>query len=199
MNLCTKYIAYPWRTLGFQNALPLWRNQRHLVVTVVMCVPHRVYRVARAIFCRTFHHDDKISPARWGCGLHALPLSLYLPSPEKLWCTLQLIHSPYFSSTPICTLWCTLLVIMLVATAMRGRRWTIRRHCAIKKKKKIACFKEFANQIWFQSYKSAIIKKKKLGNKLTNVDCWIVHLFKRSNISKKFDAKSLKYMYVKDW
>jgi hypothetical protein len=35
------------------------------------------------------------------------PLSLYLPSRAKLWGTLQLrgqIHSPYFSSTPTCTL-----------------------------------------------------------------------------------------------
>ncbi len=33
--------------------------------------------------------------------------SLYLPSQAKLWCTLQLrgqTHSPYFSSTPLCTL-----------------------------------------------------------------------------------------------
>jgi hypothetical protein len=40
-------------------------------------------------------------------GMHAHPLSLYLPSRTKLWCTLQRrgrIHSPYFYSTPICTL-----------------------------------------------------------------------------------------------
>ncbi len=43
-----------------------------------------------------------------GCALHALHLSLHLPSQAKLWRTLQLrgqIHSPYFSSAPICTLW----------------------------------------------------------------------------------------------
>jgi hypothetical protein len=37
-----------------------------------------------------------------GGGRHALPLSLYLPSIAKLWCTPQLrgqIHSSYFSST----------------------------------------------------------------------------------------------------
>ncbi len=56
---------------------------------------------------RTFHRDGKISPA-WcgrGGGVHALPLSLCLPSRAKLWCTLQLrgqIRSPYF--TRICTL-----------------------------------------------------------------------------------------------
>jgi hypothetical protein len=53
-----------------------------------------------------------------GWGMHALPLSLYLPqstqsgnlpSCTKLWCSLQLrgqIHSSYFYSTPICTLCC---------------------------------------------------------------------------------------------
>ncbi len=43
--------------------------------------------------------------------VHAHPLSLYLPSCTKLQCTLQLrgqIHSPYFISTHICTLWITL-------------------------------------------------------------------------------------------
>jgi hypothetical protein len=44
-------------------------------------------------------------------GVHALPLSLCLPSRAKLWCALWLrgqIHSPYFSSTPTCTLCCIL-------------------------------------------------------------------------------------------
>jgi len=39
--------------------------------------------------------------------VHDLPLSLYLPSRTKLLFTLQLrgqIHTPYFFSTPICTL-----------------------------------------------------------------------------------------------
>ncbi len=54
--------------------------------------------------------DGKICPAwwGWGCTLHTLPLSLYLPSRTKLWCAPLLrrqIHSPYFYSTPICTLW----------------------------------------------------------------------------------------------
>jgi hypothetical protein len=43
-----------------------------------------------------------------GGRLHAFPLSLYLPSQAKLWCTLQRrgqIHSSYFCSTLICTLW----------------------------------------------------------------------------------------------
>ncbi len=67
------------------------------------------HRVAIATFWRTFHHDgiiSSVSTAWWGWGVHALPLSLYLPSLTKLWCTLELrgpIHSPYFSSTPICT------------------------------------------------------------------------------------------------
>ncbi len=61
-------------------------------------------------FLRSFHHDGKNSPGWWGWGVHALPLSLYLPSRTKLWCTLQLRGlitppPPHFSSTPICTLW----------------------------------------------------------------------------------------------
>ncbi len=69
---------------------------------------HRVHRVATATFWRTFHHDGKISPGWWGWEVHAHPLSLYLPLCSKLWCTLQLrgqIHSHYFYSTSICTLW----------------------------------------------------------------------------------------------
>jgi hypothetical protein len=51
----------------------------------------------------SFHHDRKISPAWWRGGGTRRPLSLYLPSRTKLWCTLQLkrqIYFPYFYSTP---------------------------------------------------------------------------------------------------
>ncbi len=51
---------------------------------------------------------EKLSQAGEGAGVHAHPLLLYLLSRTKFWCTLQLrgqIHSPYFYSTPICTLW----------------------------------------------------------------------------------------------
>ncbi len=47
----------------------------------------RVHRVATAAFWRTFNHEGKISPGWWGWGVHAHPLSLHLPSPEKLQCT----------------------------------------------------------------------------------------------------------------
>jgi hypothetical protein len=53
-------------------------------------VQNRVHRVATAAFWRTFHHEGKISPGWWGCGVHAHPLSLHLPSPVKLQCTVQL-------------------------------------------------------------------------------------------------------------
>ncbi len=49
---------------------------------------------------------EKLSQPGEG-GVHAHPLSLYLPSRTELWCTLQLrgqIHFPYFYSTPLCTL-----------------------------------------------------------------------------------------------
>jgi hypothetical protein len=55
------------------------------------CVPeHRVHRVATAAFWFTFHHEGKIRPGWCGWGVHAHPLSLYLPSPVELQCTLQL-------------------------------------------------------------------------------------------------------------
>jgi hypothetical protein len=53
-----------------------------------------------------------ISSAWWRWGEHTHPLSVYLPSRTKLWCTLQLkgqIHSPNFHSIPIFTLWSALL------------------------------------------------------------------------------------------
>ncbi len=64
---------------------------------------HRVHRVATDTFWRAFHHDGKISPGWYGCGMHAHPLSLYLPSGTELWCMLQLrgqIHSPLFLFYP---------------------------------------------------------------------------------------------------
>ncbi len=45
---------------------------------------HRVHRVESAALWRTFHHDGKIFPGWWGGGLHAHPLSLYLPSRSML-------------------------------------------------------------------------------------------------------------------
>jgi hypothetical protein len=78
----------------------------HLLGTST-CVDHRV---AMATFWRTFHHHDKNQPSlvRVLGGACPPPFTL-LPSQAKLWCTLQLrgqIYSPYFSSIPICTLWC---------------------------------------------------------------------------------------------
>ncbi len=51
---------------------------------------HRVQRVVTAAFWRTFHLEGKISPGWWGWGVHVHPLSLHLPSPVKLQCSLQL-------------------------------------------------------------------------------------------------------------
>ncbi len=45
--------------------------------------PRSTNRVAMADFWRTFHHEGKISPGWWGWGVHAHPLSLYLPSPVQ--------------------------------------------------------------------------------------------------------------------
>ncbi len=68
---------------------------------------HRVHRVATAAFWRTFSDEGKFCPGWWGWGVHAHPLSLHLPSPLKLECTLELsgqIHWPCFISTNMCTL-----------------------------------------------------------------------------------------------
>ncbi len=62
---------------------------------------HRERRVVTSAFWRTFSHEGKISLGWWGWGVHAHPLSLHLPSPVKLQCTLQLsgkIHWPCFIS-----------------------------------------------------------------------------------------------------
>ncbi len=55
-----------------------------------LCPHHRVHRVAIAAFWRTFSHEGKISAGWWGWGVHSHPLSLHLPSPVKMQCTLQL-------------------------------------------------------------------------------------------------------------
>ncbi len=51
---------------------------------------HRVHRVVTTAFWHTFGHEGKIGLGWWGWGMHAHPLSLHLPSPVKLQCTLQL-------------------------------------------------------------------------------------------------------------
>jgi hypothetical protein len=70
--------------------------------------PQSTHRVVLSTFWRAFHHDGKINPGWCGWGVHAHPLLLYLKSRTKLQCMLQLsrqIHSTYFYSTSICTLW----------------------------------------------------------------------------------------------
>ncbi len=57
---------------------------------------HRVHRVAMATLQRTFHHSP----------FHSTVSTI--PSRAKVRCTVQLsgqMHSPYFYSTPIFTLW----------------------------------------------------------------------------------------------
>jgi hypothetical protein len=49
---------------------------------------HIVHRVVTSAFWRTFNHEGKIRPGWWGWRVHAHPLSLHLPSPVKLQCTL---------------------------------------------------------------------------------------------------------------
>ncbi len=49
----------------------------------------RLHRVATAAFWRTFSDEGKIIPGWWGWGVHAHPLSLHLPSPVKLQCSVR--------------------------------------------------------------------------------------------------------------
>jgi hypothetical protein len=86
-------IRVGWLLFQINSSLTLYSKGVH----------HRVHtRVAMVDFWRTFHHG-KISPGWWGWGVHAHPLSLYLPSRTKLQCTLQLrgqIYTPLITSLP---------------------------------------------------------------------------------------------------
>ncbi len=97
----------------------------------------------------------KLAQAGEGGGVHAHPLSLHLPSSVKLQCTLQLsgqihqpcfissknmysvgqIQSPYFSSTPVCTL-CTQRgdgeYLDVIFHILLGTRTAIRRLCCVR-------------------------------------------------------------------
>jgi hypothetical protein len=80
------------------NSFTLYGRNRHQSICTVwelrllftIAPQSTVHRVVTAAFWRTFHHEGRISPGWWGWGLHAHPLSLHLPSPVKLQCTLQL-------------------------------------------------------------------------------------------------------------
>jgi hypothetical protein len=66
--------------------------------------------VATANFCRTFHHDGKLILGWWRGGV-ARPPSPFIISTTTYKVVMDApderagIHFPYFSSTPICTLW----------------------------------------------------------------------------------------------
>ncbi len=102
---CVLYNRRIWTHHAFDSILHEKNNQTWKVgeqCTRKLRVgwrPQSTHRVEMAAFWRTFHHDGKISPGCWGWGVHAHPLSLYLPSRTKLQCTLQLrgqIHTSYF-------------------------------------------------------------------------------------------------------
>ncbi len=99
-KLCTLIVdCYVWYWAGPNKQCGCVRGWRW---------PQSTHRVAIADFWHTFHHDGKISPGWRGWGYTPTPLSLCLPSSTKLLWMLQLrgqIHSPYFISTPTCTLW----------------------------------------------------------------------------------------------
>ncbi len=98
-------------------------NVKMVPCGLIKVAPQSTHRVVTAAFWRIFHHDGKIIPGWWGWWrIHALPLSLYLPSRERFWRTLQLrgqIHSPSFLSSRICTM-CGVHSTFMVNSAQPG-------------------------------------------------------------------------------
>jgi hypothetical protein len=77
---------------------------RYLFLFISWYFPQSTHGVAIATFLSGW---TKLPPGGRGGGVQAHTLSLYLPSRTRLWCELRVrgqIHSPYFYSTPICTL-----------------------------------------------------------------------------------------------
>jgi hypothetical protein len=71
-----------------KNHAHLITSQRSFLALALVKNPSFLF-VTRPKKGRTFSHEGKISPGWWE-GVHAHPLSLHLPSPIKLQCTLQL-------------------------------------------------------------------------------------------------------------
>ncbi len=86
---------------------------------------HRVHRVVTAAFWRIFSHEGKIGPGWWGWGLHAHPLSLLLPSPVKLQCTLQLSGQ---TQNPVSS-----LVKYVLCGFRYTTLWTVRHQCRLQR------------------------------------------------------------------
>ncbi len=111
-NTCTqRYIRVTtqhWYSSYMILGALLCLNLSIYACIIRLCTYHRLHGVAMATFWRTFHHDGKISP---GCsedaGARPPPFILSTITSSGVrsnYIRLQ-IHSPYFSSTPICTLW----------------------------------------------------------------------------------------------
>ncbi len=82
--------VHQYESLTSQMLKLFVRSRGSALRQMYQILPQSTHRVEIATFWRIFRHDGKIRPAWWSWGVHALPLSLYLPSPEKWWCTLQL-------------------------------------------------------------------------------------------------------------
>ncbi len=77
----------------FTSRIPLFDPSCTVLKTSKSTLIHRregTKRLAMSTFWRTFHHDSKLSPAWSGCGIHALPLSLYLLTLAMLWSVLRI-------------------------------------------------------------------------------------------------------------
>ncbi len=77
----TKLGEGPWCISQKLKVVESQPNTASCIISTVMDGPHhRVHWVATATVWHTFYHDGKISPRRWGWGVHAHSLLLYLPS-----------------------------------------------------------------------------------------------------------------------
>ncbi len=101
-------------------------------------LPQSIHRVATATFWRAFRHDNKISPAWWAGACTPSPFhSIYHHQQScgvrSSW-EGRYMYSPYFSCTPICTLWTLLYVILCPFFCLLSAHiiffYTCLRHCA---------------------------------------------------------------------
>jgi hypothetical protein len=87
-------------------AVEEWPSRRDF--TVIAGLLHRVHRVATATFWRTFQHDGKLTQAGEGGGCTPTPFHYIYHHVQRVVVYAPAMRAdtlPYFSSTPICTLW----------------------------------------------------------------------------------------------
>ncbi len=109
-TLSSRYLSSVYSSWGWNFKELVRKKHRFTRGWAEVQTAEYTHRMAMDTIWRKFHHDGKISPAWWGWLVHGPPPfhSIYHHEQSFGVCKLQLrgqIHSPYFSSTPICTLW----------------------------------------------------------------------------------------------